>query len=70
MTPLHITAFLAAPLLFPSLSPVAVWIGLGSVAVCLAVLATADSDLGDCEAGIRADEARDWLARMETRRVG
>lgn len=30
----------------------------------------ADDALGDCEAGIRADEAAQWLRRMEIRRVG
>ena len=68
MTPIHLTAILTAPLLFPALHPVAVWLGLGSVAVLAWVWWRADEALGDCEGAIRAMEAGDVLARMSERR--
>lgn len=48
MTPLHLVAFLTAPALFPGLHPVAVWFGLGCVAVCAWVWWKAD-EMGGCE---------------------
>ena len=70
MTPLHITAILTAPLLFPALHPAAVWLGCACIAGLAWVWWRADDTLGDCERGIRAQEARDVLARMQKVRVG
>lgn len=67
--PLLASAIFAAHVLFPGYSPLAVWIGLGSIAALGWVWWRADDALGDCEAGIRADEAAQWLRRMEIRRV-
>ncbi len=70
MTPLTLSAVLAAPMLFPDLSPLAVWFGLGCLALCWWVWAKADDALGDCERSIRADEARAVLAKMQQARTG
>lgn len=61
--------FLASPLLFPGLSPLAVWLGVACVGVAVWALMSADSDLGNCEGAIRADEAAQWLRCMNNRRV-
>ena len=70
MTPLTLSAVLAAPMLFPDLSPLAVWFGLGCLALCWWVWAKADDALGDCESSLRAMEARDWLVKMNPVRGG
>lgn len=68
MTPLTLAAIFASPAMFPDHSPLAVWIGMGCIAVAWGLLWKAD-DFGNCEGGFRADEARDWLERMNDRRV-
>lgn len=68
MMPLALSAIFAAHVLFPGYSPLAVWIGLGSIAALGWVWWRADDALGDCEAGIRADEAAQVLAMMSDRR--
>ena len=65
----RIALLITAPVLFPGLHPAAVWIGLGSIAALGWVWWRADDALGDCEAGIRAMEASDVLARMQQARV-
>ena len=57
------------PVLFPALDPLAVWIGLASLAVAALVWWKAN-DLGGCETTLRQMEAADVLSRMEIRRVG
>lgn len=64
----RLALLLAAPVLFPGLSPAAVWLGCACVAGLAWVWWRADDALGDCEAGIRADEAAQWLAVMCKRR--
>lgn len=59
---------LAAPVLFPGLHPLAVWIGMGCIAVALGLLWKAD-EMGSNETTLRAIEARDLLERMNDRRV-
>ena len=68
MTPLTLAAIFASPAMFPDHSPLAVWIGMGCIAVALGLLWKAD-EWGGCETTIRADEAREWLKRMNDRRV-
>lgn len=68
MTPLTLAAIFASPAMFPDHSPLAVWIGMGCIAVALGLMWKAD-DFGNCEGGFRADEARDLLERMNDRRV-
>lgn len=69
MTPLILAAIFASPAMFPDHSPLAVWIGMGSVAVALGLLWKAD-EMGSNETTLRAIEALDWLERMDMRRVG
>ncbi len=69
MTPLTLAVIFASPAMFPDLHPLAVWIGMGSVAVALGLLWKAD-DFGNCEGGFRADEAKAILAVMKPYRVG
>lgn len=63
----RLLAFLSAPVLFPDLHPVAVWIGCTCVLVCVWAWWRAD-EMGSSETTIRAIEARDVLARMSERR--
>lgn len=69
MTPLPLVAFLTAPALFPGLHPVAVWFGLGCVAVCAWVWWKADDELGGCETTLRAMEDGELLKKMQQVRV-
>ena len=66
---IRLALLIAAPVLFPGLSPAAVWLGCACVAGLAWVWWRADAALGDCEAGIRAMEASDVLARMQQARV-
>lgn len=59
---------LAAPLAFPSLHPVAVWLGLGCLAVAVWIMRRAD-EFGGCETTLRALEAGELLAKMSDRRI-
>lgn len=59
----------AAPVLFPGLNPLAVWIGMGCIAVALGLLWKAD-EMGSNETTLRAIEAKAILAVMNDRRVG
>jgi len=68
MTPLTLAAIFASPAMFPDMHPVAVWIGMGCIAVALGLLWKAD-EMGSNETTLRAIEARDWLERMNARRV-
>ena len=67
-TPLTLAAIFASPAMFPDLHPLAVWIGMGCIAVALWALWKAD-EWGSCETTLRAIEARDLLERMNDRRV-
>lgn len=60
--------FLASPLLFPGLSPFAVWLGVACVGVAVWALMSAD-EMGSSETALRADEAAQWLRCMSDRRV-
>lgn len=65
----RLALLVAAPVLFPGLHPAAVWLGCACVAGLAWVWWRADDTLGDCERGIRAQEAAQWLRDMENRRV-
>lgn len=65
----RLALLLAAPVLFPGLHPAAVWIGCACIASLAWVWWRADDTLGDCERGIRAQEASDVLAMMSERRI-
>ena len=69
MTPFPLAVIFASPAMFPDHSPLAVWIGMGCIAVALGLLWKAD-DYSDCEGNFRADEAREWLERMNNVRCG
>ena len=58
-----------APLLFPSLSPFAVWHGLACIAVCVWVIWKAD-EMGHSEGTLRSLEAAEWLRCMGKVKVG
>ena len=66
--PLSLALALSAPALFPSLHPIAVWLGLGCIALAAWALMRAD-EWGGSETTIRAMEAKDLLARMSDRRI-
>ena len=68
MTPLTLAVIFASPAMFPDLHPLAVWIGMGCIAVALGLLWKAD-EMGSNETTIRADEAKAILAQMSDRRV-
>ena len=68
MTLLPLAAIFASPAMFPDHSPLAVWIGMGCIAVALGLLWKAD-EMGSNETALRAIEARDLLERMNDRRV-
>jgi hypothetical protein len=60
--------FLFSPVLFPEEHPLAVWIGVACLWVAVWAMMAAD-DLGSSEGTIRADEAREWLMKMQQARV-
>ena len=66
---LPLAVLFASPALFPGHSPVAVWIGVGSLALAAWLTWKAD-EMGGSETTLRAWEAADWLAAMCERRVG
>lgn len=68
---LHVLLFLAMPVLFPYLHPLAVWIGVGSVALAGALMWRGDDfSNGNVSRLERQDEAAQWLRCMEKVRVG
>jgi hypothetical protein len=68
MTPLTLAVIFASPALFPSLHPLAVWVGMASLGAGVWVTLRAD-EYGDCESALRAMEASAWLGRMKSERV-